>query len=271
MPPTPIFGFEQYADTEAVELDTLINGAVQSIEDGLPHRPVASLAALAALSGPLYPDGHYAVLTAASTGLAAGCTFVRAGSKWLFVSGRVTNLTTFVGALSSNVATMEGAAFYDMNDDLPKVFTSAAGAWRVTAPTPLRATVAKTTSLQNIRTTVDVVTFQTLVEGDSSFFTPASPNYITIPEDGRYLLSGQLRVNGGYVEIAFAFAVNGVINNYFLATAGDRSTVAWPTSKGQFEMELEAGDQVSMRANRYGGADKKITTHQTWMQVRKVA
>lgn len=271
MPTTPIYGFVQYDDTAEVEPDILISDAVQSIEDNLPLRYVATIGALAALSGSMHPNGQIAVLTADNSGVKAGSTFVRAGSKWLFNGGQVSNLSTFIGVLASNVATMPGASFYDLGDSLPKVFTDGAGANRVTAPTPRYATVAKTTTLQDIATTVDPVSFQTLIDGDSSFFTSAAPTVITIPEDGRYVVAGQLRVNSGYIEIAFSFAVNDLVNPNFLASAGDRATVAWPTARGSIELDLSAGDEISMRAQRFGGVNSKITANATWIQIRKVA
>ena len=172
--PTPIFGFEQYDDTADVELETLVNDAVQSIEDNLPLRYVATMGALAALSGSMHPDGQIAVLTADNSGVKEGSYFLRAGSKWLFGGGQVSNLSTFIGILGSNVGTMPGASFYDLGDSLPKVFTDGVGTNRVTAPTPRYATVAKSTTLQDITSTVDPVTFQTLVDGDSSFFTSST-------------------------------------------------------------------------------------------------
>jgi hypothetical protein len=267
---TAKFGFTQYDGLDPAALDTLINDAIQSIEEKLPLQFAATLSEISAMSGPLHPAGQVVILTADNSGVKAGAQFARAAGKWWFTGGQVANIDLFLGALGSNLGTQPGASFYDIGDAQPKVFISGTGAWRVTAPAPVHATVAKTTELQKLRTTVDLVTFQTLVEGDSRFFNSANPTYLTIPEDGRYVIRGQLRVNGGNIETAFAFSVNGVTNNYFFAANGDRGNVAWPTTRGDFEMDLEAGDQLSMLANRYGGVDTDITAHQTWIQIRKV-
>ena len=268
--PTPVYGFATVEDTEFIEPDTLITDAIQSVEDHLPHRFAATIAEVGAMSGGTHPNGQICILTADNSGAKAGATFVRAGSKWLFSGGQISNLATFIGALSSNVATMPGAHFFDIGDGDPKTFVDGAGAWRVTAPTALYAMIAKTTASQQITATVDEMTFQTLVEGDPSFWSAAAPTDITIPEDGRYLLRGQMRVNGGYIEIAFSFAVNDLISPYFLATSGDRAEIAWPTARGEIELDLSAGDVITMRMNRYGGVNTTITAHQTWVQIRKI-
>lgn len=268
--PTPIYGFEQYDDTASVEPDVLINDAIQSVEDNLPHRFGASIAEIAAMSGSLHPDGQIAILTADNAGAKAGSTFTRAGGKWLFSGGYIANLATFLSSLSSNVATMPGASFFDIGDGDPKVFINTAGAWRVTAPAPLYATIAKTTLGQKITTTINPVTFQTLVDGSSSFWSASAPSNITIPEAGRYLIRGQMRVNSGYIEIAFSWFINGAVNPNFLATAGDRATIAWPVARGEIELDLNAGDTIQMRAQRFGGTDKDITPTATWVQIRKM-
>lgn len=267
---TPLFGFEQYDDTAIIEPETLINDAVQSIEDNLPHRFAATIGEIAAMSGSQHPNGQLVILTADNSGAKAGSVFTRAAGKWRFTSGEVSNLSTFVSSLGSNVITQPGAHFYDHGDSLPKTFVDTEGAWRTTAPTPRYATIAKTTLGQQVTTTVDEMTFQTLVDGDSAFWNAAAPTDITIPEDGRYIVSGQMRVNSGYIEISFAFAVNDVINPYFLATAGDRATVAWPTAYGSVELDLNAGDVITMRMNRYGGVNTNITPTATWVQIRRI-
>lgn len=267
---TTMFGYVQYDATELARLDTLFNDAIQSIEDNSPHQYAPTISAINAASGPTHPNGQVVILTADNAGVKAGALFKRAANKWWFAGGQVANLATFLGTLGSNLGTEPGASFYDLGDSLPKVFTSGTGAWRVTAPTLLYATVTKTQDLQNLRTTIDVVTFQTLVEGDSAFNPAAHPEYVSIPEDGRYLISGQLRVNGGNIETAFSLAVNGAVIPRTIINAGDRNNIAWPICRGSYELDLEAGDQVSMRAQRFGGVDTRITTDATWMQIRKV-
>lgn len=267
---TAIYGFEQYDDTAPVEPETLLNDAVQSIEDNLPHRFAATIAEIAAMSGSLHPNGQTVVLTADNAGAKAGSVFTRAGGRWLYTSGQIANLATFISNLSANVASGPGASFFDIGDGLPKVFLDYAGGNRITAPTPLYATIAKTTLGQKLATTINAVTFQTLVDGDNSFWAASAPADITIPETGRYLLRGQLRVNSGNIETAFSFFVNGAVNPNFFASAGDRNAIAWPTARGEFEVDLNSGDVVQMRAQRFGGSDKDITPTATWVQIRKM-
>lgn len=125
---TSLYGFTTVETGNSYSFHNLINGVTQSIEDKLPQRYVASIAALDAMSSTtLYPSGMTAVITAASSGLAAGAIFVRAGSQWRFTSGTVTALTTFVAALSSNVGTVPGATFYDQGNAVSRIFTNTSG------------------------------------------------------------------------------------------------------------------------------------------------
>ena len=127
MPQTPIYLFSVPDDTASAEMDTLIADAVQSIEDNLPHRYAATITALNAMSGTMYPNGMIALLTADSSGVVAGSSFVRAGSKWLFNTGSTTDITTFVAALTGNVGTMPGASFYDQASGTSRIFTNTTG------------------------------------------------------------------------------------------------------------------------------------------------
>lgn len=269
MPATPIYGFVQYDDTVLIKPAILINDAIQSVEDEMPHRFAASISALAAMSTG-HPDGQIAVLTADDSGAKAGCTFVRSAGKWRFTSGQISNLATFISSLGSNVVTAPGAHFYDIGDGDPKSFIDAAGGYRVTAPTLRYATIIKTSTSQQVTATVDEMSFQALHDGDSAFWSAGAPNDIIIPEDGRYLISGQMRVSGGYIEISFSFAVNDVIDPLFIATAGDRAEVAWPVARGHIERDLSAGDVINMRMQRFGGVNTTITNYATWVQIRKL-
>ena len=267
---TAMFGYVQYDATELARLDTLFNDAVQSIEDNSPHQYAPTISAINAASGPTHPNGQVVILTADNAGVKAGALFKRAANKWWFAGGQVANIATFLGTLSSNLGTEPGASFYDLGDSLPKVFITGTGAWRVTAPTPRYATITKTTALQKIRTVVDPVTFQTVAEGDSAFFSSADQTHISIPDDGRYAITAQIRVNSGNIEIAYSIGVNDVIIPRSIINAGDRNAIAWPTCRGTFEVDLSAGDKVSVHAQRFGGVDSQFTTDATWVQIRKV-
>lgn len=127
MTQTSIYKFDIPDDTVAAELDTIVASAVQSIEDNLPYRYAATIAALNAMTGTMYPNGMQATLTADDTGLKAGATFIRSGGKWLFNTGTTSSLSTFVAALTANIGTTQGASFYDIAGAVTRVFIDTAG------------------------------------------------------------------------------------------------------------------------------------------------
>lgn len=124
---TPVYKFQTVETSTNYEFDTIINDIVGSIEENLPIRFAPSIAALNAMSGVLYPNGQLAVLTATSSGVNVGAVFVRASNAWRFISGTISNLTTFLASLSANVATTAGATFYDQGAAVTKVFTNGSG------------------------------------------------------------------------------------------------------------------------------------------------
>lgn len=125
--PTTAFGFQTISDSASYNFETLVNGAIQSIDDRLPHRYVASLTELNALTGAMHPNGQIAVLTATNGGLYAGALFVRAFNQWRFAVGEAQNLATFVGNLTANVKTMPGATIRDGATNTSQIFTTTTG------------------------------------------------------------------------------------------------------------------------------------------------